>query len=165
MIFLEWREKFSRNHPLNSKIRDRDIFLHVTSQKKYSAIEASGSLRRNAPKRTYSISQSGVICFEKYVKKGISELSIKGYCNDTCRSDNSKEAVILEIKGEKLKKLGVNIYADWIDGYPLIHDSEGRSIDVNTEGSFLSIIIVDCDVPLEYLEVVRKVPVKEHNIS
>ena len=160
---MEWREKFSRNHSLNSKIKDTDIFLHVTSLKKYLAIKSSGFLRRNVSERTYSISQSG-ICFEKYVKNGVAELSIEGYCNDACRSDKSEEAVILQITGEQLKKLGVKIYADWNENYPLIRNSEWMPVGVDTEASFLSIIIVDCDIPLEYLEVVRRVPFKEQDI-
>ena len=157
---MEWSEKFSRNHPLNAKIKDTDVFLHITSLKKYWVIDSTGFLLRNVSERTYSTSKNG-ICFEKYVKNGVAELSVEGYCDDTCRSDNSKEAVILQITGEQLKNLGVNIYADWNDPYPLIHDPEWRPIDVDTEASFLSIIIVDCDISLEYLEVVSNVSFKD----
>jgi len=157
---VKWIENFSRNHPLNSKIKDTDIFLHATSLKKYLAIKSTGFLRRSVSERNYSISQN-VICFEKYVKNGVAEPSIEGYCDAACRNDKSKEAVILQITGEKLKKLGVKIYADWNDNYPLIRDSEGIPIDVDTEAFFLSIIIVDCDIPIEYLKLVRKVAFKD----
>ena len=161
LVCVEWREKFSRNHPLNEKIKDTDVFHHCTSLKKYLAIKSSGFLRRNVSERTYSISQSG-ICFEKYIEHGVAEFSDKGHWKAACRTDHSEEGVILQITGEKLKKLGCPIYADWNDSYPLIRDSEWIPVDVDTEASFLSIIIVDCDIPIEYLEV-SKVPFKDRD--
>jgi len=148
-------EEFSRKHPLNSKIKDTDLFHHCTSSKRYLAIKSSGFLRRNVSERTYSISQSG-ICFEKYIEKGMSESSDIGHWRAACRTDHSKEGVILQITGEKLKNLGCSIYADWNNGYLFKYNSEGLRVDVDTEGPFLSIIIVDCDIPFEYLEVVGK---------
>jgi hypothetical protein len=165
---LEWEEEVSRAHPLNSKIDDTDIFLHGTSMKKYLAIQKTGFLLGTIPMKNFSISQKG-ICFEKYVERGqyagtdaklLIDLTIDDYCKTACRGDQSKEGIVLQIKGRELKKLGCPIYADWNKPIPLIHDLEGLPIDVNYNSSVLSIIVVDCDIPLEYLEVARKVPFK-----
>ena len=123
---------------------------------------------REVPQRNWSISQAG-ICFEKYEEgqycgtnaKNLIDLTIEGYCNATCRSDQSKEGVILQIKGKELKKLGCPTYADWNKPYPLVKDAEGVPIDVDSNAHVLSVIVVDCDIPLEYLEVVRRIPFKD----
>jgi hypothetical protein len=166
MKCVEWEERFSRLHPL--KIKDTDVFLHGTSLKKYLAIQSKGFLLREVPQRNWSISQKG-ICFEKYEEgqycgtnaKDLIDITIEGYCNATCRSDQSKEGVILQIKGRELKRLGCPIYADWNKNFPLIYDAEGIPIDVDSDAPVLSIIVLDCDIPLEYLEVAKKVPYKE----
>jgi hypothetical protein len=165
---VDWEERFSKAHPLNSKIKDTDIFLHATSMKKYLAIQSKGLLLKEVPQRNYSISQVGVY-FEKYAQDGTSakmlvDLTLQGYCNTICRSDHSKEGVVLQIKGRELKKLGCPIYADWNKPYPIIRDVEWIPMDVDYDAPVLSIIVVDCDIPLEYLELVRKVPFKERDM-
>jgi hypothetical protein len=106
-----------------------------------------------------------VICFEKYVKHGkysrVITLSIEGHCKAACRNDQSSEGVILQIKGRELKKLGCPIYADWNEGYLLVKDSEGIPMDVDSNASMLPIVIIDRDIPLEYLEVVKKLHFKD----
>jgi hypothetical protein len=156
---VDWEERFSKEHPL--KIKDTDLFLHGTSQKKYLAIQAKSRLLRNVPVRNWGISRIG-ICFEKYVKQGqycgVVDLTIKHCCEVACENDGSSEAVVLQIKGRELKKLGCPIYADWNKPYEVIRNSEGIPIDVNSEASVLSIIVIDRDIPLRYLEVVKRVP-------
>lgn len=164
LVCVDDEEEFSRKHPLNSKIKDTDVFHHCTSLKRYLAIKSSGFLRRKVSARNYSISPPMGICFEKYIEQGVAEFSDKGHWRAACRTDRSKEGVILQITGEKLKKLGCPIYADWNDNYPVIRDSEWIPIDVDTEGPFLSIIIVDRDIPFEYLEVVGKVPFRDQDM-
>lgn len=157
---MDWLEKFSRDHPLNGKFKDADVFLHGTSLKKYLEIKSSGFLRKNVSKRNYGISPNGV-CFDKYFEKhGVAELSVESHWKTACRNDQSTEGVILQIKGSELKKLKCPIYADWNDGYPHVYDPYGIPVEVDTEASFLS-IIVNGDVPFEYLEVVRRLPFKE----
>jgi hypothetical protein len=160
---VEWEEEFSRKHPLNSKIKDTDLFHHCTSLKNYLAIKSSGFLLRNAPVKNYSISLPTGICFEKYIEHCVAEFSDEGHWKAACRTGHSKEGVILQITGEKLKKLECPIYADWNDSYPMKYDSEGIPIDVDTEGPFLSIIIVDRDIPFIYLKVSGKVPFREND--
>ena len=163
----EHEEKFSKAHPLNSKIRDNDIFLHATSMKKYLAIQSTRCLLKNAPQRNFSISQAGV-CFEKYedgkhggaCAKRVIDLTMNGYCYDNCRSDQSTEAVVLQIIGKDLKKLGCPVYVDWNKHFPYLFDDEHRPVDVDYDSLLLS-IVVDCDVPLEYLSVAKKITLKE----
>ena len=160
---MSWEEEFSKNHPV--KIKDTDVFLHGTSLKKYLAIKSTGFLKRKAPATNWSMSRKG-ICFEKYDEHGTNagviailiEMTIRRYCETTCRNDHSSEGVILKIKGVELKKLGCPIYADWNKPYAKIYDSEGTPIDVNSNAPILSIIIVGKDIPLRYLEVVRRIP-------
>ena len=161
----EW---VSKAHPLNLKIKDTDAFLHGTSSKKYSVIQSTGFLLGTIPVKNFSISQKG-ICFEKYAEHGnyagtsskmLIDMTIKGYCETACRRDQSEEGIVLQIKGKELKKLGCPIYADWNKDIPRIYDDEGMPIDVNYDSPVLSIIVVDCDIPLKYLEVARKVPFK-----
>ena len=157
-----WEEEFSKAHPV--KIKDTDIFLHGTSSKKYFAIKSVGFLKVKAPATNWGISKKG-ICFEKYNEHGtyaaLTEMTIRSYCETTCRNDHSSEGVILQIKGRELKKLRCPIYADWNKNYTLIKDSEGIPIDVDSNAPFLSIIILDKDIPLEYLEVVKRIPFKD----
>lgn len=159
-------EEFSKANPV--KIKDTDVFLHGTSSKKYLAIKSIGFLKRKAPATNWGISKKG-ICFEKYDEHGtyagcraadLIEMTIRRYCETTCRRDHSSEGVILQIKGRELKKLGCPIYADWNKRYAVIRDSEGIPIDVDSNAPVLSIIILDKDIPLEYLEVVRRIPFK-----
>jgi hypothetical protein len=155
-------EQFSKQHPLNSKIKDTDLFVHGTSLKNYSAIQSTGFLLRTIPVRNYSISQAD-ICFEKYYKQGklfyIVDLTIREYCNMACRNDGSSEGVVLGIKGKELKQLGCLIYADWNTGFKRKCNSEGIPIDVDTDG-LLPITILDCDIPISCLEVIKRVPFK-----
>lgn len=165
---VNWEEQFSKEHPLNFKIKDTDLFLHGTSSKRYWYIQTTGFLFRRVPDRNWGISRPG-ICFEKYVKQGEYwgvraadhiDHTIKKCCRVACENDDSSEAVVLQIKGKELKKLGCPIYANWNKAYAKVMDVKGIPIDVNYDASFLSIIVIDCDIPLEYLEVVKRVPFK-----
>ncbi len=109
------------------------------------------------------------ICFEKYVGQGqycdvdstdLVDRTIKHYCEVACEHDGSLEGVVLQIKGRELKELGCPIYADWNKLYPCIHDMKGIPIDVDSAAPVLSIIVLDRDIPLRYLEVVKKVSFK-----
>jgi hypothetical protein len=168
---VDLKEQFSKEHPLNLKIKDTDLFLHGTSSKKYWIIQTTGFLLRGVADRNWSVSQTG-ICFEKYVARahpkqgqycGVSvadriDHTIKMCCKVACENDDSSEAVVLQIKGRELRKLGCPIYADWNKPYWKVRDVEGNPIDVNYDAPYLSIIIIDCDIPLKYLEVVKRVP-------
>jgi len=164
-----WEEEFSKAHPV--KIKDTDVFLHGTSSRKYLAIKSTGFLKRKAPATNWGISKKGIY-FEKYDEHGtyaggraadFTEMTIRGYCETTCRRDHSPEGVILRIKGRELSKLGCPIYADWNKRYEFIRDSEEEPINVDSNAPVLSIIILDKDIPLEYLEVVRRIPFKDCN--
>ena len=161
---MEWEERFSKEHPITSKIKDTDVFLHGTSSKKYLAIQSTGFLRRKVPMRNYGISRKG-ICFEKYVEhgeySGVTSLSIEGHCKIACENDQSSEGVILQIKGRELKNLGCPIYADWNVGYPFVKDSEEIPIDVDSNASLLPIIIIDRDIPIKYLIATKRLPFKD----
>ena len=163
---VEWKEHFSKAHPL--RIKENDLFLHGTSSRKYSAIQRSGFLLRKAPNTNWGISQMGV-CFEKYVKHaqycGVSatylvDRVIKHYCEIACKNDGSLEGVVLQTKGRELKELGCPIYADWNKPYPLIRDVEEIPVNVDSDLPVLSIIVLDCDIPLRYLEAIKRVPFK-----
>ena len=163
---MEWDEWFSREHPL--KIRDSDLFLHGTSSRNYSDIQRTGFLLRKAPNRNWGISERG-ICFERYVKQGqycgvssvsLVDVTIENYCEIACKHDGSSEGVVLQVKGRELKELGCPIYADWNKLYPCKRNTEGIPIDVDSDVSVLSIIVVDCDVPVRYLEVVKRISFK-----
>jgi hypothetical protein len=163
---VDWEERFSKEHPL--KIKDTDLFLHGTSSKKYLAIQCTGFLLRKVPDRNWGVSRIG-ICFEKYVKQGqycgvsaadLADRTIKDCCKVACENDGSSEAVVLQIKGRELKELSCPIYADWNKRYAVIYDVEGIPIDVNSDTPVLSIIVIDRDIPLRYLEVVKRVPFK-----
>lgn len=162
---VDWEERFSKEHPLTLKIKDTDLFLHGTSSKKYLVIQRTGFLLRKVPDRNWGISRIGV-CFEKYVKDGqycgVVDLTIKRYCETTCKKDGSSEGVVLLIKGRELKKLACPIYGDWNKNYPLIYNSEGKPIDIDSEAELLS-IVVDRDIPLRYLEVAKRVPFKDES--
>lgn len=168
---MDWRETFSKAHPLNAKIKDTDVFLHGTSSNKYSAIQSKGFILRDVPERNYPISEKG-ICFERYVKNNVDNIyviipTVRDYCRTACAHDQSLEGVILQIKGIELKKLGYPIYVDWIKQYTLITDSEGIpvEVDTNTPRKLLSIIIVDRDIPFEYLRVVKRLPFKQFDVD
>lgn len=159
-------EDFSKAHLLNSRIKDTDVFRHATSSKKYSKIKSKGLLLKQPPERNYSISQA-VVCFEKYQNgkycglnaKSFVDGTLESYCDTICRKDHSEEGIILQITGKDLKKLGCQIYADWNKPFPRVSD-EGMPKDVNYNSPVIS-IVVECDVPLEYLKVVKKVAIKK----
>lgn len=161
MILFKGDEKFSKDHPL--KINDLYIFLHGTSSNKFLQIKDSGFLLRKPPVRNYSLSQGGVY-FEKYCRNyansDVTRLTIKGCCQAACRNDNSSEGVILQIKGKQLNNLGCPIYADWNKHVPRIFDSRGIPVDVDSSAPVLSIII-DRDIPLNFLKVVKRLPFKD----
>jgi hypothetical protein len=161
-MHVDWEEQFSKRHPL--KIKDTDLFLHGTSSKKYSTIQRTGFLLRKVPDRNWGVSRTG-ICFEKYVERGqycaigaasFVDRTIRQCCEVACENDNSSEGIVLQIRGRELKKLGCPIYADWNKPYAIIVDSEGMPIDVDPDAPVLSIIIIDRDVPLGSLEVVKR---------
>ena len=161
--------RFSKKYPLNTKIKDTDVFLHGTSSKRYDAIKSTGYLLRNvSARRNFTISQSG-ICFEKYVASGklananTIDNAMTRYCLNACKNDRSLEGVILQISGRELKKLGCPIFVDWNKPINRILNSVGVPIGVNYNALFLSIIIVDKDIPVEYLEVRKRVPFKEED--
>lgn len=162
---MDWTERFSRDHPVNAQIKDTDVFLHGTSSKRYLSIKSEGFLTRKANSKHFGISQKG-ICFEKYDEYGtyvggpsadFTESTIRGYCKTACRKDQSSEGVILQIKGKKLRKLDCPIYADWNKLYPR-KCVEGVPVDVDLNASVISIIIVDKDIPFEYLEIWKRIP-------
>ncbi len=158
-------ERFSRKYPLNDKIKDTDVFLHGTSSKRVDSIKSKGFLLRNVDfARNFSISNSG-ICFEKYVTSGahanprtIDDIAIQNYCRNSCKKDGSLEGIVLQIKGSELKKLDCTIYIDWNKPIARTYDSLGRPNGVNYHTLFVSVIIVDKDIPIEYLEVKGRVP-------
>lgn len=154
-------ERFSRNHPLNSKIKDTDLFRHGTSSKRYLAIQKARSLLIEAPDRNWGISEKG-ICFEKYDKKGqyLVDYTIEKYCNAACLKDGSSEGVVLEITGRDLKKLGCPIYVDWKKPINVRRDANGIPINIKSDRPDLSIILLDRDIPLRYLKVVKRMPFK-----
>lgn len=128
-------EDFSKKHPVTSKIKDTDIFLHGTSLKKYLSIQSTRYLLRNVPRseRNTSLSQLGTICFAKLDKRypELTFESMRQNCLAACQNDKSIEGVILKITGKDLKKLNGFVYADWNYGYGFIYSIEGRPIDVN----------------------------------
>jgi hypothetical protein len=86
--------------------------------------------------------------------------TVSHWCHSACVHDGSKEGVILRITGKELKKLNCEIYNDINMNSKLLRDSEGIPIGVDSNWPFLS-IVVECDVPFEYLTLFRKVPIKE----
>lgn len=158
-MLADWREQFSKIHPLNLKIKDTDLFLHGTSSKRYLAIRQTGFLLGDVSVRNWSISRRGV-CFEKYVEQGkycgVIKLTINHYCKITSKHDGSSKGVVLKIRGRELKKLACPIYADWNKNFPIKRDSNGIPIDVDSDAELLS-IIVDGDIPLRYIEIAKRV--------
>jgi hypothetical protein len=159
---VEWEKQFIQGHPL--KIKDTDLFLHGTSSKNYSAIQHIGFLLRDSVARNWSISQSG-ICFERYRKEaGISIDNfidlMKHYCEVACKRDGSTEGVVLQLTGRELKEIGCCTEPDLNKPLELKYDSEGIPIDINSDASFLSIVVKDCDIPIKYLRVVRRISFK-----
>ena len=162
-------EKFSTEHPVT--VKDSDLFLHGTSSKKYFDIKRKGFLLRKVNGKNFSISQNG-ICFEKYDEHvtyagrnsaDFIEDVIRGYCETACRKDHSLEGVIVQIKGRELNKLGCKIYADWNTPYgnAIIRNSMGKPIGVDSNASVLPIIIVDKNIPFEYLKVFKRIHFKD----
>ena len=165
-------EAFSRKYPLNKKIKDTDVFLHGTSSKRYDSIKSSGYLLRKVGfERNFSISQPR-ICFEKYVTSGkranakiIDDVAMINYCSNSCKKDGSLEGVILQIKGRELKKLDCPIYVDWNKPIARTKNSAGEPNGVKYDALYVSITIVDKDIPIEYLELKRRVQFKAEDLA
>lgn len=87
--------------------------------------------------------------------------SIRHHYEAACRTDKSSDGVILQITGRELKKLGCSIYADWNYNYPVKRTCDYIRLDVNYDAPVISIIIVDKDIPFEYLRVFKRIPIKE----
>ena len=84
------------------------------------------------------------------------------FCEAACnnKNDRSIEGVILKITGRNLKRLGCPIYADWNYGFSHKRDSQWLPVDVDYSGlGVTSIIITDCDIPIEYLEIAKRIPI------
>jgi hypothetical protein len=164
---FEEDKKFSKEHPLNSEIDDIDIFIHGTSSKNFLKIQNTGFLLRSAMSRNFGISEKGV-CFEKFYQHGkdlsvvdlVIDLTMKDYCDNACQGDGSSEGVVLQITGKELKQLGCPIYADWNTVFKRRFSSDWIPIGIETNG-LLSIIIVDRDIPISCLEVMKKIPFKK----
>jgi hypothetical protein len=157
---MESDEQFSKKYPL--KIMDSDLFLHGTSSRNYSDIQRTGFLKGKALKRNWCTSRKGVY-FVRYVKQEQSsadlvDMMMKHYCEIPCKQDGSSEGVVLQVKGRELKELGCPIYADWNVLFPFKYNKKGIAIDVDSDAPVLSIIVVDCDIPLRCLEVVKRIP-------
>jgi hypothetical protein len=156
-------EDFSKAHPV--KLNDTDVFLHGTSSKKFLSIKSTGFLKRSTPTTNWDISTYGIY-FEKYdvqdtFARELIDMTIRKYCEATCQRDQSSEGVILQITGKELKQLGCPIYADWNKPYDVIRDAKRQAIDLDSNASLLSIIIVDKDIPLEYVTVVKTISFKD----
>jgi hypothetical protein len=166
-VFEDDRE-LSKQYPLNNQIKDSDVFLHGTSLKKYESIKAKAFLLRSVDStRNFLISNTGIY-FEKYTKanaKTINELAMPHYCRNPCKKDGSLEGVVLKITGKELKMLGCPIYADWNKSIQRIYDSLHRTIGIKYDCVFVSIIVVDKDIPIEYLSVQRRIPFTEEDLA
>ncbi len=162
-------EQFSKLHPITSQVEDNEIFLHGTSSKRFLSIQSSGFLKRSlSDSENYSVSQAGTICFERYIEscKNIIQQNMMRFCKAACnnKNDRSTEGVILKITGKNLKELGCPIYADWNYGFHYKRDSQWLPVDVDYSGlGVTAIIITDCDIPIDYLEVVKKIPINLEN--
>ena len=142
-------------------VKDTDVFLHGTSRKNYQDIQSSGFLKHKVSHRNWSISTDGV-CFEKWVKEN-DEIVMKvvtTYCHSACSKDGSTEGVILKITGKELKKLNCPIYNDPNKNDRLLYDSYGIPIGVDSNSPILS-IVVESDIPVEYLKEVKRIPYAE----
>lgn len=151
---------FSLAHPLNDKIKDDDLFLHGTSSKRYSKIKSSGYLLTELPNRVQQISQPKGICFERIPKDGYILDVINKYAKSACEQDGSLTGIILQINGANLKKLGCPIYPDGNKHIVTIRGPTGIPISVDVNSRYLS-IIVDKDVPVEYLTLFKEIPLDE----
>ena len=143
-------EQYSRANPII--VKDDDLFLHGTSSNNFLNIRQTGFLKQAILIRNWGNSPNG-ICFEKYVK-GENDVVLEvvaKYCRIACEKDNSQEGVILQITGKELKKLGCPILADW---------NLGLIIGIDSDSAILS-IIVECDVPVEYLKELKSIPFKD----
>ena len=155
------------------EVKDNDQFLHGTSSKRYLSIKSSGFLLRKNVDKNYPISHPGAIYFEKYDRAGtyaglnageFIEKCISDHCRVSCKRDKSSEAVILQITGKELKKLGCTIYVDRNKNLPLKRSESGEAIRpliVDSNYPVFSIMIVDKDIPFEYLKIFKKIPFKE----
>lgn len=139
-------------------VNDTDVFLHGTSLKKFQDIQSSGFLKKMVSNRNWGISTNGV-CFEKWVKENDKAvlMVVTRYCVSACKHDNSAEGVILKITGKDLKKLNGKIFSDPNKNSRLLHDSEGIPTGVDSDSPILS-IVVECDIPIEYLVEAKRVP-------
>ena len=146
-------------------MKDTEILLHGTSSKSFLSIQSSGFLKRSvSDSENYTVSQSGTICFERYIEscKSIIQGNMVRFCEAACnnKNDRSIEGVILKITGRNLKRLGCPIYADWNYGFSHKRDSQWLPVDVDYSGlGVTSIIITDCDIPIEYLEIAKRIPI------
>lgn len=152
-------KNFSKRHPLNNQMKDEYVFLHGTSSTRFSSIQDCGFIKRAEPGKNFSISPGG-ICFEKFdidgTYQGLSasdfiEDTVKDYCKNACKADGDLTGVILKVTGKELKKLDCSIYADWNKPYPRIKQN-GFSVDVDLGASVISIIVLEKDIPIEYVE-------------
>lgn len=90
--------------------------------------------------------------------KTIDDIAMRDHCRNSCEKDGSLEGVVLQIKGRELKKMECPIYVDWNKPIVRTRNSVGIPNGVDYNYIFVSIIIVDKDIPIEYLEVKRRVP-------
>ena len=163
-------EEFSKANPLNERIKDTDIFLHGTSSINFEKIQYSRFLKRKPDEKNFSISENGV-CFEKYDTHGIYQgmnsaeyverYALPHHYGAACRKDKSPEAVILQINGKELKKLCCPICADWNYNYPCKRTRDYIRLDVDYDQPVISIIIVDKDIPFDYLKVFKRIPFED----
>ena len=164
-IMFKNDEKFSKAHPITSKVEDTEIFFHGTSSKRFLSMQSSGFLKRSvSDSENYTVSQAGTICFERYIEscKRIIDENMRRFCEAACNNENdgSTEGVILKITGRNLKRLGCPIYADWNYGFSHKRDSQWLPFDVDYSGlGVTSIIVTDCDIPIEYLELAKRIPI------
>lgn len=158
------RKLFSKKHPLNRQMRDDYVFLHGTSSTRFSSIQDCGFIKRAEPGENFSISPGG-ICFEKFDINGtywgesaseIIEDTVKDYCKTACKADGDLIGVILKLTGKELKKLDCPIYADWNKPFPRVKKN-GVSLDVDLGAPVISIIILDKDIPIEYVKLWKEV--------
>ena len=88
--------------------------------------------------------------------------AVRAHCNAACRTDKSREGVILKISGKELKKLGCPICADWNYNFKCIRTWDNIRLDVDYDAEYLS-IIVNNDVAFEYLKIFKKMPFKDES--
>ena len=85
---------------------------------------------------------------------------VTSYCHSACSKDGSTEGVILKITGKELKKLNCLIFNDPNKNDKLLYNSEGIPIGIDSDSPILS-IVVESDIPFEYLKEVKRIPYEE----